>query len=216
MQFVLETLTHGSPLPLLADAKGTALLSQREQDVVRGVAEGLSNREIAERLNLSKHTIKNHIFHVFDKLGLSTRVELVLYVCSQRASATQLSGNMVEQTGAPPRDGVAVVAWHRNAAEHGSGIAQLMLGEIYRDGRGVAKDKISAYMWFLLAEKQCNDISSRGKAARDRLSERMQTDQISEAERRASEWLKKHQKHSAPLSLPSASERSRFCSPIVA
>jgi two-component system nitrate/nitrite response regulator NarL len=43
------------------------------------VAEGFSNRQISERLVLSEHTIKNYLFRVFEKLGVSTRVELTLY-----------------------------------------------------------------------------------------------------------------------------------------
>ena len=47
------------------------LLSKREAEVVRCLAEGLTNREIADRLGLSQHTIKNHLFRIFDKLGVS-------------------------------------------------------------------------------------------------------------------------------------------------
>jgi hypothetical protein len=43
------------------------------------VADGLGNREIARKLSLSEHTIKNYMFRIFDKLGISNRVELVLY-----------------------------------------------------------------------------------------------------------------------------------------
>ena len=43
------------------------------------MAEGLSNRDIARELNLSEHTIKKYLFRIFDKLGISSRVELVLY-----------------------------------------------------------------------------------------------------------------------------------------
>ncbi len=43
------------------------------------VAEGLSNREVALELGLSEHTIKKYLFRIFDKLGISTRVEFVLY-----------------------------------------------------------------------------------------------------------------------------------------
>ncbi len=46
------------------------------------VAEGLGNREIAQALDLSEHTVKDYIFHIFDKLGISNRVELVLYAVS--------------------------------------------------------------------------------------------------------------------------------------
>jgi DNA-binding Lrp family transcriptional regulator len=50
--------------------------------VVRCVAEGLSNREIAQRLGLTEHTVKNYLFRIFDKLGVSKRVEVVLYAYS--------------------------------------------------------------------------------------------------------------------------------------
>ena len=50
------------------------------------MAEGLTNREAAAQLNLSEHTVKNYMFRIFDKLGVSSRVELVLYVASQMPS----------------------------------------------------------------------------------------------------------------------------------
>jgi len=81
LRYLLEAL--GEALPLrVTDAKGTQLLSRREQEVVRCVAEGLSNREIAQRLGLTEHTVKNYLFRIFDKLGVSKRVEVVLYAYS--------------------------------------------------------------------------------------------------------------------------------------
>ena len=67
------------------------LFRSREKEVVQLVADGLANREIAERLELSEHTVKNYIFHIFDKLGLSSRVELVLYAVAgpERAELQQ-------------------------------------------------------------------------------------------------------------------------------
>jgi two-component system, NarL family, nitrate/nitrite response regulator NarL len=49
------------------------------------VAEGLSNRDIARELGLSEHTVKKYLFRIFDKLGISTRVELVLYAVNHGA-----------------------------------------------------------------------------------------------------------------------------------
>gem|GEM_PF-6673794 len=58
-------------------------VSTREEGVVRLVADGLSNRDIAHELTLSEHTVKNYLFRIFDKLGVSSRVELVLFAVSR-------------------------------------------------------------------------------------------------------------------------------------
>jgi DNA-binding NarL/FixJ family response regulator len=58
---------------------GDQVLTPREEQVVALVAKGLANREVATELKLSEHTIKKYLFRIFDKLGISTRVELVLY-----------------------------------------------------------------------------------------------------------------------------------------
>jgi len=77
LQAVLEALAQ----PALPSSLtlGTGLLSARETDVVRCVAEGLTNREIAQRLKLTEHTVKNYLSRIFDKLGVSSRVEVLLY-----------------------------------------------------------------------------------------------------------------------------------------
>jgi DNA-binding NarL/FixJ family response regulator len=74
-------MDHISEVPSLRvlNSAGNDLLTPREEQVVALVAEGLGNREIAIELNLSHHTIKKYLFRIFDKLGISTRVELVLY-----------------------------------------------------------------------------------------------------------------------------------------
>ncbi len=83
MHLLLEAFSYSVP-PRLVNAQGIDLLTQREHDVVRCVAEGLSNREVAKRLRISEHTVKNYLLHVFDKLGVSSRVEVVLYASAQR------------------------------------------------------------------------------------------------------------------------------------
>jgi DNA-binding NarL/FixJ family response regulator len=78
LEFVLEALVD--PLPI--ETRGlpsSRPLSKREEEIAHMVAEGFSNRQISERLDLSEHTIKNYLFRVFEKLGVSTRVELTLY-----------------------------------------------------------------------------------------------------------------------------------------
>ena len=53
----------------------------------RLVADGLKNREIAQRLKVKEHSIRNYIYRIFEKLGVSSRVELILYVFSHRDSS---------------------------------------------------------------------------------------------------------------------------------
>jgi DNA-binding NarL/FixJ family response regulator len=48
-------------------------LTRREQEVLRLVADGLTNEQIAERLCLSTHTVRAHLYSVFGKLGVGTR-----------------------------------------------------------------------------------------------------------------------------------------------
>ena len=78
---VMESFSQLAPLRVV-NTDGMRLLTKREEDVVRLLAEGLQNRDIAHALKLSEHTIKNYLFHIFDKLGVSSRVELVLYAVS--------------------------------------------------------------------------------------------------------------------------------------
>ena len=82
LSFAVEALA-ASPMVRAVDANGLNLLSKRELEVVRCLSEGLSNREIAGRLGLSQHTIKNYLFRVFDKLGVPSRLELLFMTLSQ-------------------------------------------------------------------------------------------------------------------------------------
>jgi DNA-binding NarL/FixJ family response regulator len=78
LNHVMDLISEVPSLRVL-NSLGSRLLTPREEQVVALVAEGLGNRRIAGELNLSQHTIKKYLFHIFEKLGISTRVELVLY-----------------------------------------------------------------------------------------------------------------------------------------
>jgi two-component system, NarL family, nitrate/nitrite response regulator NarL len=77
----------------LVNAHGVDLLSKREQDVTRCLAAGLTNREIARELKISHNTVKNYVFRIFNKLGVSSRVEVVLYVASHRRGVNDNAKN---------------------------------------------------------------------------------------------------------------------------
>ncbi|HLH05368.1 MAG TPA: response regulator transcription factor [Bryobacteraceae bacterium] len=56
-----------------------AQLSQREREIIILIAQGYKNKEIAEKMFITEQTVKNHLHNVFDKIGVSDRLELALY-----------------------------------------------------------------------------------------------------------------------------------------
>jgi len=86
LKSLVDALTQ-MPFLRVVDSDGANLLTKREEDLVQLVADGLSNRDIARQLNLSEHTVKNYVFRIFEKLGVSNRVELVLYALSNSRRA---------------------------------------------------------------------------------------------------------------------------------
>jgi DNA-binding NarL/FixJ family response regulator len=83
LEHLINALTHLKS-PQLKNSEGIPILTRREEDVVRLVADGLKNREIAQMLKVKEHSVRNYIYRIFEKLGVSSRVELMLYVFSQR------------------------------------------------------------------------------------------------------------------------------------
>ena len=78
LRSVMESLVSAAPLQFKA-VSGRRLLTKREEDVAKLVVEGFSNREAAYKLGLTEHTVSNYLFKIYEKLGISSRVELVLY-----------------------------------------------------------------------------------------------------------------------------------------
>ena len=75
------------------------LLTRREKEAVHFVADGLKNREIAERVKVKEHSIRNYLYRIFEELSVSTWVELILYACLQPSEWQLLdSGKAIERT----------------------------------------------------------------------------------------------------------------------
>jgi two-component system nitrate/nitrite response regulator NarL len=83
LRFVLEALIDATPLRVI-DSKRRYLLAPRENEVANLVAEGMTNREAAQKLGVGEHTVSNYLFRIYEKLGISSRVELALYVVRQK------------------------------------------------------------------------------------------------------------------------------------
>jgi two-component system nitrate/nitrite response regulator NarL len=82
IEFLLEFLPQLRPR--LTKSKGADLLTPREREVTRLVAEGKKNREIAEVLNVTEHTVSNYLYRIFEKLQVTSRVQLILYALSTK------------------------------------------------------------------------------------------------------------------------------------
>ena len=94
VSYVLDALSE-VPTLRVVNANGRSLLTPREEQVVALVADGLANRQVAGELGLSEHTIKKYLLRIFDKVGVSSRVELVLYAMShgKKSQAEWMSSN---------------------------------------------------------------------------------------------------------------------------
>lgn len=81
MRYVIDALSI-APSVHLINSRGRVVLTPREEQTVHLVTEGLNNREVARELNLKENTVKKSLLRIYDKLGVSNRVELVLYALS--------------------------------------------------------------------------------------------------------------------------------------
>ena len=190
----LEALAN-TPRVQATNHKGIDLLSERERQVIQHLAGGMTNREIAQALDLSSHTVKNYLFRIFDKLGVSSRTEL-LYLTMNNSQAQ------------PPR----AASREKNAfsaiiedAEAGDPSAQLRLAEHFSQikdahshegpqNTGFQPASVSAYMWYLLAERMAAPMLEQIEEGKKNISQTMSHQQLAEAEVRATARLKNSKK----------------------
>ena len=175
-----------APTVRAVDARGMSVLSKQELQVVRCLAEGLTNREIAKRMELSQHTVKNYLFRVFDKLGVSSRVELLFMTMSQAGSGHSAVGDGADRSDHAGADEIAVLS---KAAEAGLPTAQLALAQLYLVRRANPQDVVRAYMWYLIALE-------RASQAKGLITEMLTEKQIEEARQEASVRLSQLKKPS--------------------
>jgi len=90
LTYVVQALREPKPFRVI-NTDNSALLTEREMAVVRCVADGLTNKEVAAKLSLSQHTVKNYLFRIFDKLNVSSRIELIYYAMNQANLAARVA-----------------------------------------------------------------------------------------------------------------------------
>ena len=83
MILILGTLTNAAPIRIV-NAFGLSLLTKRETQLVQLIAEGMPTRDISSKLGISEHTVSNYLFRIYNKVGVSTRLELALCAIKQR------------------------------------------------------------------------------------------------------------------------------------
>jgi two-component system nitrate/nitrite response regulator NarL len=172
----IESLAS-TPEVRAVNAKGLSLLSKRELQIVRSLAEGLTNREIAQRLKLSQHTVKNYLFRVFDKLGVSSRVELLFMTMSAGVQPPQKNLRLSENQA----NGDEFSMFLR-AAQSGLPVPQLALAQMYVSLQKEPRDLVQAYAWYQLSA-HC------GLQTKEQMEGNMSAPQIAEAHEQTKAWL---------------------------
>jgi len=183
MAVAVEAIASG-PVVRAANSNAMHLLSKRELQVVWALAEGLTNREIADQLNLSPHTIKNYLFRIFDKLGVSSRIELLFMALSHPNSGTE--GDRNADSGQPRGDYVFSTdsAFLEKSAAAGMPAAQIALAQLHLAKSRDPNNLMEAYMWYMVA-------SERAVIAREKLTNLLTPEQIEEAKHKANALLSK-------------------------
>jgi len=177
-EFLLEAL-RSAPSCEGIGAEKIRLLSHRELQVAECAAQGQSNKQIADRLGLSEHTIKNYLFHIFEKVEVSNRFEL-LFLLFKECNA-QATGRVGMPFGT--EIGHTMEAYLK-AAEEGGVAAQFVVGLAHLEGYCVEKNRLSAYYWLRMAEENSGTIGRRSRALVEELRSTVKIEDIEGVEQR--------------------------------
>jgi two-component system nitrate/nitrite response regulator NarL len=152
-EYLLAAVRNSPSCDGIDDDK-VGVLSKRELEVAECAAQGQSNKQIADHLHLSEHTVKNYLFRIFDKVGVSNRFELLFLLYSARDNP----GRKESVKPARPDNGVQKCL---KAAEAGFATAQFSLGLAYLGKSGVERNTRSAYYWLRMAEESSAALQAR-------------------------------------------------------
>jgi DNA-binding NarL/FixJ family response regulator len=83
LQLLLGALSNAVPVRIV-DSRGLNLLTKRESQLVQLISQGMPTKEISIKLGIGEHTVSNYLFRIYNKIGVSNRLELALYAIKQR------------------------------------------------------------------------------------------------------------------------------------
>ncbi len=171
-QYLLEALRNTPSCDGIEDGK-LRLLSKRELEVAEHAAQGQSNKQIADELRLSEHTVKNYLFRIFEKLGVSSRFELLFLLFNERNSPVISRAAIFDTAGLNHP-----IESYLKAAEEGFIAAQFLLGLAHLEGCGVEKNGRSAYYWLRMAEENSRELRQRTRALTEELKSKMRSEEL--------------------------------------
>jgi DNA-binding NarL/FixJ family response regulator len=199
INYILEGLKR-SVVPRFLNGAGVSLLSRREQQVVRYLCDGFTNRDIAHALGLSEHTVKNHLLRIYAKLGVDKRME-VMFSLLGRPPAPIIpppepappASTLPPQE--PPGDSNGL-SWHLERAQY-------MLGRKLQHAESNSEDPFTAYTWLLRSERGATELISKCRTIRELLGSHLTPEQRKRAEVSAARpWPR----HLRPAPLHAAAE----------
>jgi len=175
-QYLLEALRNTPSCAGIEDGK-LHLLSKRELEVAEHAAQGQGNKQIADELRLSEHTIKNYLFRAFEKLGVSSRFELLFLLFNERNSPaiSRVATNDTAGLNHP-------IESYLKAAEEGFIAAQYLVGLAHLEGCGMEKNGPSAYYWLRMAEENSRELRQRARALTEELKSKMRAEELESVE----------------------------------
>jgi two-component system, NarL family, nitrate/nitrite response regulator NarL len=175
-QCLLETLRSTPSCEGIRDGR-IGMLSKRELEVAECAVQGQTNRQIADNLHLSEHTVKNYLFRVFDKLGVSSRFELLFLLFNENHASVNSAGPTEDALNGNPMDP------YFKAADDGFIAAQFIVGLAHLEGYCVEKNNRSAYYWLRIAQENSSGLHKRTRSLVAELRTTMKFDEVEALER---------------------------------
>ena len=174
--YLLEAVRSSPSCDTIASDR-VSILSRREAEVAECAVQGQTNRQIAGHLHLSEHTVKNYLFRIFEKLGVSNRIELLFLLSAHNKDSAYPAAAL--DTAGPTNS----LEMYLKAAEDGQVSAQFIVGLAYFEGRGAQKNEQLAYYWLRMAEENSSRLREECRILIQKLRAEMKLEDVEALEK---------------------------------